>query len=181
MFEESQEREERAIRIDTVDGPIEGCLHVSPKLRTLDDLNLVATRFVTVYSHSSPSNEWNFGSGPLAINRSSVLFVRELAPPPPRPNNRFCNFTRSPVRIRVKSYEIEGFCHVPPGGAPMKRLEHGEHPFISLTTVLVTGPDGQSTAPFVAVNREHISAVQEVDLDEGEAPDAVRSGVTSEA
>ena len=63
----------------------------------------------------------------------------------------------------------------------MKRLEHGEHPFISLTTVLVTGPDGESTAPFVAGNRAHISARQEVDLSEGEEPDAVSSGVTSEA
>ncbi len=63
----------------------------------------------------------------------------------------------------------------------MKRLEHGEHPFISLTTVLVTGPEGQSTAPFLAVNRAHISAVQEVDLEEGEEPDAVSSGATTEA
>ena len=180
MFEENQQREKRAIRIDTVDGPIEGCLHVTPKLRTLDDLNLIARRFIMVYSHSSSSIPWSFGKGPLAINKSSVLFVRELAPPPPRPDSRFCNFTRSPIRVRVQDYEIEGFCHVPPGGAPMKRLEHGEHPFISLTTVLVTGPDGQSTAPFLAVNRTHISAVQEVDLEEGEEPDAVSSGATSE-
>ncbi len=63
----------------------------------------------------------------------------------------------------------------------MKRLEHGEHPFIALTTVLLTGPDGQSTAPFLAVNRTQISAVQEVDLEEGEEPAAVSSGATSEA
>ena len=94
---------------------------------------------------------------------------------------RFGSFTRSPIRLRVKDHEIEGFCHVPPDGAPMKRLEHGEHPFISLTTVLVTSPDGQSTAPFLAVNRTHILAVQEVDLQEGEEPDAVSSGATSEA
>ena len=181
MFDENQGREKRAVRIDTIDGPIEGCLHVSPQLRTLDDLNVVARRFVTVHSHSSPTIQWNFGTGALAINKSSVLFVRELVPPPLQANSRFCNFTRSPIRVQVKDYEIEGFCHVPPGGAPMKRLEHGEHPFISLTTVLLTGPDGQSTAPFLAVNRAHISAVQQVDLEEGADPDAVSSGATSEA
>ena len=63
----------------------------------------------------------------------------------------------------------------------MKRLEHGEHPFIALTTVLLTGPDGQATAPVLFVNRTHISAFQEVDLEEGEKPDAVSSGATSEA
>ena len=63
----------------------------------------------------------------------------------------------------------------------MKRLEHGEHPFLSLTTVLVTGPGGESTAAFLAVNRAHISVCQEVDLEEGGESGAVSSGVTSEA
>lgn len=83
--------------------------------------------------------------------------------------------------MRVKDYEIEGFIHVPAGGAPMKRLEHGKHPFISLTTVLVTGPEGQSTAQFLAVNRAHISAVQEIDVGQGAEPDAVCADAETEA
>ena len=47
-LEEIQGREARAVRIDTVDGPVEGRLHVTPKLRTLDDLNLVSRRFIMV-------------------------------------------------------------------------------------------------------------------------------------
>ena len=85
------------------------------------------------------------------------------------------------VALARGDYEIEGFCHVAPGGVAMKRLEQGEHPFISLTTVLVTGPEGQSTAPFLAVNRSHISAVQEINLAEGDEQDAVSSGARSEA
>ena len=181
IFDENQGREERAVRIDTVDGAIEGQLHVSPKLRTLDDLNMVSKRFLTLHSPESSTIQWKLGEGALAVSKSSVLFVRELAPPPVRTNKRFSNFDRSPIRVRVQGHEIEGFLHVPPGGAPMKRLEHGDHPFISLTTVLVTSPDGQSTAPFLAVNRAHISAVQEVDLEQGGEPGPIAFGARAGA
>ncbi len=181
MFEENQRRENRAVRIDTFRGPIEGFLQISHRQRTLDELNQATRRFITVHTHTSPSIQWSFGTGPLAINKASVLFVRELAPPPPLSNDKFCNFTRSPIRVRVNDFEIEGFCHVPIGGDPMKRMEQGQHQFISLTTVLVTGPDGQSTAQFLAVNRAHIDAVQENQSQTEPEPDAVSSGTTSEA
>ena len=177
IFEGTQEREERAIRIDTVEGPIEGLLYISPQLRTLDDLNL-SKRFVTVYSPQTTTIRWDFSDRALSIAKTSVLFVRELAAPSVRPNKRFSNFSRSRIRIRVRDHEVEGFCHVPPGGAPMKRLENGEHPFISLTTVLVTGPDEEVTVPFLAVNRAHITAVLELGLAE-EDDDAATVSVTA--
>ena len=45
----------------------------------------------------------------------------------------------------------------------MKRLDQGNHAFVSLTTVLITGPDDHATAPFLAVNRNFITAAQAVE------------------
>jgi len=166
MLDQTQEREEREVRIDTVDGAVEGVLHISPRLRTLDDLNLVAKRFITIHSPRSLTSHWELGDGALALNKGSILFVRELSAPPPRAGGRFGSFTRAPIRLHIGPFEIEGFLHVPPGGLPMKRLDQGTHPFVSLTTVLVTGPDDHETAAFLAVNRDHITAAQVVQPDE---------------
>ncbi len=44
----------------------------------------------------------------------------------------------------------------------MRRLDQSNHPFISLTWAAVKGPDTKLTAPFLAVNRAHILAAQEI-------------------
>ena len=51
----------------------------------------------------------------------------------------------------------------------MKRLDQDTHAFISLTTVLVTGPDTEVMTPFLAVNRDFVTAAQVVDPDENVA------------
>ena len=66
------------------------------------------------------------------------------------------------MRVRVGPYEIEGFLHVPPGGECLKWLNHYSHPFLSLTSVSVVGPAKQFATPFLAVNRRHILAAQEI-------------------
>lgn len=157
---------DRAVRIDTIEGPLEGYMRSGAMLRTLDDLNMVSKRFVTLHAPKSLTGAWQPGPAPLAINKDAILFVRELSAPPPIPGSQFGRFTRAPVRLRVRNFEIEGFVHVPPGGAAMKRLDQDNHPFISLTTVLVTGPDEPSTTPFLAVNRAHITTAQVIDPDE---------------
>jgi hypothetical protein len=166
MIEGAAAREERRVRIDTVDGAVEGSLRISPGLRTLDDLNLVAKRFVTIYSPKSLNENWQTGQGSLSVNKDSILFVRELSSPPPRAGGNFGSFTRAPIRLHVKQFEVEGFVHVPPGGSPMKRLDQSSHPFVSLTSVLVTSTDSESTAPFLAVNRNRVTAAQVVDHDQ---------------
>ena len=166
MNDEYSAREDRAVRIDTVDGAIEGWLRVGARLRTLDDLNMVARRFVTVYSPKSLSSAWQPDGTPLAINKDSILFVRELSPPPPRSGSRLGDFTRAPVHLRVKHFEIEGLVDVPPGGAAIKRLDQDSHPFVSLTSVLVSGPDERVTTPFLAVNRNHITSAQVIGPEE---------------
>jgi hypothetical protein len=166
MNDENAAREDRAIRVDTVDGAIEGWLRTGAKLRTLDDLNVVAKRFVTIYAPKSLTGSLQVGSGPLSINKDAILFVRELSPPPPRSGSRLGDFTRVPVQLRVKHFEIQGLVDVPPGGSPMKRLDQDTHPFVSLTSVLVAGPDGRATTPFLAVNRSHVTTAQVIEPEE---------------
>lgn len=159
----SQNQHERGVRIHTTAGRVEGNLRIAATLRTLDDLNLVAKRLVSLRSAHPEDPSWTFDPGALSINKASILFLMELGTPAVQPGTSFGRFTRSPVRLRVGSYDIEGFVHVPPGGVAMKRLDQDNHPFVSLTSVLVSGPDGEFTAPFLAVNRSHIIAAQEVE------------------
>lgn len=166
LLEDANHRIERAIRVTTAEGSVEGNLRISPKLRTLDDLNLVARRFVNLHDATSVTTNWKLGRGMLAVNKASILFVREVAPPPPRPSGQFGSYSRASVKLCLKGYEIEGFVHVPAGGVVMKRLDQGNHPFISLTDVLIVGEDEQRTAPFVAVNRNFITAAQEIEPEE---------------
>jgi len=166
MIEDAAEREERRVRIDTVDGAVEGSLRISPGLRTVDDLNLVAQRFVTIHSPKSLSEDWQPGEGSLSINKDSILFVRELSSPPPGAEGSFGSFTRAPIRLRIRHFEAAGYVHVSPGGSPMKRLDQSKHPFVSMTSVLVTSSDSESTAPFLAVNCNRVTAAQVVDHDQ---------------
>ena len=159
----TQERHERGVRIHTTAGRIEGNLKIAASLRTLDDLNLVAKRLVTLHSAHAEDANWPFDSGALSVNKDSILFMMELGSPAVQAGVQFGRFTRSPVRLRVGTYDVQGFVHVPPGGVAMKRLDQDNHPFVSLTSVLVSGPEGEFTAPFLAVNRSHIIAAQEVE------------------
>jgi hypothetical protein len=155
-------RQERKVRVQTLSGPIEGSLLINARLRTLDDLNVVSKRFVTLHSVGSASHDWSFDEATLAVNKSSILFLQELSAQSVQPGSQFDRFTRASIRVRVGDFDIQGFVHVPPGGAAMKRLDQNNHAFVSLTSALITGPDTQSTAPFLAVNRNHIIAAQEV-------------------
>lgn len=157
------QQHERGVRLHTTAGRIEGTMKMASGLRTLDDLNLVSKRLVTVHSAHAEDSSWPFDTGALAINKASILFVLELGTPAVQAGVSFGRFTRSPVRLRVGSYDIQGFVHVPPGGVAMKRLDQDNHPFVSLTSVLVSGPEGEFTAPFLAVSRSHIIAAQEVE------------------
>jgi hypothetical protein len=179
MNDEGPLRERRSVCVDTVDGAVQGDLHISPRLRTLDDLNLVSKRFVTLHTPESQAEGWQPSAGPLAVNKASILFVRELSAPPPKSGGNFGTFTRAAIRLRVKGFEIEGFVHVPPGGSPMKRLDHDNHPFVSLTTALITSPDAEVMTPFLAVNRNQITSAQVVDPHEQPAA-AIAGGTESE-
>ena len=71
-------------------------------------------------------------------------------------------FARAPVRLRVGHFDVEGLVHVPAGGNPMMRLNQQGHPFLALTSASVVGEETQTGVPFLAVNRSHILAAQEL-------------------
>jgi hypothetical protein len=155
-------KEARPIRVVTVDDVLEGELQVGAGLRTLDDLNLVTQRFVMLHSPKSIRKCREFESGPVAINKNSILFVCELDEPAPLVDGPIERFTCATVRLQLLQWEIEGFVHVPPGGAPLKRFDQERHPFVSLTSALVTEGDEGETAAFVAVNCIYVSTAQAI-------------------
>lgn len=164
---------DRRIRIETDDNTIEGVLRLTSALRTLDDLNIQGKDFVTLYAPVISGSGWNFGSDVLAVNRRSILFVQELSNPPQRIPNLASANSRASIRVRVGPYEIEGFLHVPPGGECVKWLNHYSRPFLSLTSVSVVGPTAQFATNFLAVNRRHILAAQEIYAEDEAADEAL--------
>ena len=66
------------------------------------------------------------------------------------------------IRLRVGDYIVDGFLHVPPGGNPMMRLHQDSRAFIALTAASATRGDAEFSAPFLAVNRKHILAAQQL-------------------
>jgi len=162
---------ERRIRVETLQGSIEGSLRLGPMQRTLDDLNVAAKGFVNLHQPDCRAAEWSFADRELAINKSMILFVHEVGPPPQMSAGRpaGARFARATLRLRVGPYEIQGFVHVPAGGVAMARLNQGNQPFISLTSASVMGPRSQFATSFLAVNRQHIQAAQEILDEEGDA------------
>jgi hypothetical protein len=175
----SQEGQHRGVRIHTTEGRVEGNLRLAPTLRTLDDLNMMSKHVITLLDACPENREWGFEKGALSISKASILFLQELGSPSVQSGASFGRFTRSALRLRVGPYDIQGFVHVPPGGMAIKRLEQGTHLFLSMTSVLVSGPDGEFTAAFLAVNRNHVIAAQEVQQPTGEevAPFAVAAAL----
>ena len=160
MSDPLNEKESRPVRVVTVDDMLEGELKVGHGLRTLDDLNLVSRRFIMLHSPKSVGKRRKFEPGAVAINKNSILFVCELAAPEPKSADKIERFTCASVRLQMLQYEIEGFVHVPPGGAPLRRFDQERHPFVSLTSALVTEGLEADTAEFVAVNCIYVSTAQ---------------------
>jgi hypothetical protein len=159
---------DRNVVITTVFGTIEGSLASSGMLRLLDDLNVVAKRFLTVNDPVFLSGPWSRGDGPITLNKESIVFVKERAgSPQPQGNLRVASrFTRAPVELLMKDYAIHGFVHVVPNGDPMSRLNQGDHAFVALTSVSVVGPGEQFATSFLAVNRLHVLAARSIEQPE---------------
>ena len=160
-----ERQNERRIRVVTQYGTIEGVIRVPPLLRTLDELNMQARLFTVIKDPSTGNIDWGFGLGDLAVNKRSIQFVHELSNPPQSDRKFGGQYSRGTMRLRVGSFVIEGFLHVPPGGECLKRLNQGQHDFVALTSVSVTGPDSQFATPFLAVNRLHVLAAQALSHD----------------
>jgi len=151
------------VRVYTSGGTIEGSLLVPPRLRTLDYVSTVSQKYLTIHEPKLIEGNWEFAAGPLALSKSSVLFLMESSPPQSRPASMGDRFGQACFRMRVAAYDLTGFIHFPLGGTPMKRLDQDHHGFLALTTVLVTSPDSELTVPFLAVNRAHIIGAQHIE------------------
>ena len=169
---------ERTVRIETLHGSIEGHVLISQLMRTLDELNMVSKAFLIVHSSVLDGTGWSFPDGELSVNKSNILFLAELSSPAGGQSEKFVDFTRAPVRIRVGPFDVEGFVHVPPRGDPLLRFNQDTHPFIAVTSASVVGPNRQFEAPFLAIKRSHILAVQPMDHDE--APELAGVSESSE-
>jgi hypothetical protein len=157
MEEQPEPRPGRRVRIHTVRGTVEGELRLSPHLRTLDDLNRNSRNFVML--HEPDGDGWSLDSGPVALNKSLILFVAEL--------ESFTGgtggigaYARAPMGFHVEEFDVRGFVHVPSNGDPFMRLSHDGAPFLAVTSASVVGDSLQFVTPFIALNRAYILAAQ---------------------
>jgi hypothetical protein len=147
---------ERPVQIQTNRERLSGSLQSTPHQRTLDDLNVGSRQFIVLWESAREAGM----PSPVAIAKSSILFVWEAGEPPAVPHESVGRFTRSSVQIRVGEFDIAGFIHVPPGGDVLQRVLGATHPFLSVTSASVVGPDGEFAAGFLAINMKHIETLR---------------------
>jgi len=164
MDEQSHAGGLRRVRVETIHGAVEGGMRSAPTLRTIDELNSAARPFLPLEDAVLECTTWTFDPGSVAVSKAAILYVTELGCPPAlaagRPSG--ARLTRAALRLRVGSFDIEGFVHVPPGGGGLTRLLQAGHAFVALTSVSVVGPATHFATGFLALHRGHIIAAQEV-------------------
>lgn len=154
----------RRVRVQLEHGAIEGGISIGEQVRTLDDLNMASARFVTLVEPQGDDAVMPLNETPVVLSKSRILFLVETGEPPARLGRSAIaqRMNRSPIRMRVGEYLIEGFVHVPFGGKPMLRLKQEGHPFLAVTEAKVVGSYATLEAGFLAVNREHVVAGQDL-------------------
>jgi len=162
----------RKVRVQTASECIAGLLAIGEQVRTLDDINLGATRFLLLHEPRAEKGAWQLEPGPVAINTAEIVYISESDPPGAFAVNRLAasRKSRSRVRLRTAEYTIDGFVHIPANGKALVRLRQEHRLFIALTEAKVLGPDVAFEAPFLAVNRDHVLAAQELPQPAAEAP-----------
>jgi hypothetical protein len=172
MENELAGRERRQVHVQTIHGAIEGYVETGARIRTLDDLNMFSRKFLRIEDAVVSSDVWSFDQGTVGVNTAAILFVIERTQFKRKSGKRVeaARFNRAAVRLCVGEYEIQGFLHVPGRGDVLTRLNRDKYPFIALTSTSVVGPDSEFAAPFLAVNRTHIMAAQEILEDDVESP-----------
>ncbi|ANM31835.1 hypothetical protein ABI59_23150 [Acidobacteria bacterium Mor1] len=158
--------ERRAVQVQTPAGSVSGNLAVAPSLRTLDDLNFISKAFVLLHEAESSATGWNLPEGPMAINKSTILFVVEDRPIERGPARTLVQQATDRVTLRVGDYLLEGSVTFPAGGTALTSLDAAAHPFVALTDTRIQGPGGEQRASFVAVNRRHVTAATAASMGE---------------
>lgn len=157
--------DERRLRLVTPHGHIDGALRANPAVSTLHHLNVLSASsdFVVVHAPIEADERLQLDDGDLAVAVSSIVLVQELTERRPTPGDPVAaaQFLRSPIRLRVGDYALEGFIHHPPGVDPIARVNSDRHPFFAMSSVSVIGPHLQTSAGFLAVKRSEVLLVQE--------------------
>ena len=157
----------RRLRLVTRHGQVEGQLRTNPHVSTLHYLNVTAMSQSLVVLHPpiEPSSGWNIAEGALALSIDSVLFAQEMSEYKPIPGDpaAAAKYGRCAIRLNVGDYAVEGFLHLPPGTDPFTRLNQDRHAFFALSAVSVMGPDAQFAAPFLAIKRSEVIAIQSLE------------------
>ena len=155
------------VRVFTPSLVVDGLIRLGLGARTQDELNQAARSFLTLSSPLLVSGDLTLGQGPLSLHKPSILFaleLQELGIPPGNMDTEplIRRFARASVRLRVGEYTLEGYVHVLPGGDALARFNEANHLFVALTSVKVVGPGVDFSTPFLAVNRSHVVAGQEI-------------------
>ncbi len=157
----------RPLRIFTDAFILDGLLNGSLGARTLDELNNSARAMLALSSPRVVTGDWMVGEGPLVVSKAAILMVAEipdlgasLTNVPSEPELQ--KFGRAAVRMRLRSYSLEAYVVTSQGGDPLVRLSQGSHSFMALNNVKIAGPGVDLEVPFLAVNRMHVLAGQEL-------------------
>jgi len=160
-----QGSEYRRLRLVTRQGHVDGNALVNPRIATLRYLNVTAAtqNFIVMTPPIEPSEGWHIADGALAMSIDSLLFVQELTQCKyPSDRAAAALYERCAIRLSVGEYAVEGYLHMPPGSNPISRLNQNNHPFFALSAVSVIGPNTQFAAPFLAIKRTEVIALQAV-------------------
>ena len=176
-----QGSDSRRLRLVTRHGHVDGSVLANPRVATLRYLNITSAtqHFIVISPPIEPSAGWNIVDGALAIAIDSLLFVQELtALAFPSDRAAAALYERCAIRLSVGEFAVEGYLHMPPGSNPISRLNQNSHPFFALSAVSVIGPDTQFAAPFLAIKRSEVIALQAVGTSHA-LDDAVESEVVT--
>jgi len=157
----------RPIRVFTEGATLDGLLNAHLDWRTQDELNIAGRPMLTISSPLVVEGTMRLSQGPLQINKSAILFATEIpdlgAELGSGTSEPFtAKFDHSVIRLELGGYDIEGYVYTTRNGDAMTRLNLASHPFIALTMTTITGRGIELRLPFVAVNRFHVVAAQEL-------------------
>lgn len=169
MQRELDGSDNRRLRLVTRYGQVEGQLRTNANVSTLHYLNVAAMsrNFIVIQPPIEPSKGWNVAAGALALSIDTVLFAQEISQYTPVAGDPIAasEYERRGVRLNVGEYAVEGFMHLPPGANPIARLNQDRQAFFALSAVSVMGLDVQFAAPFLAIKRSEVIAVQAIGTD----------------
>jgi len=165
MVQHFENRILRPVRVVTERVTLDGLLNLHLDWRTLDEMN-GGRPLLTLSSPLVVSGEMQMGDGPAVVNKSSILFVTEIADLGAAlvssvGSGETTRRDYTVIRLSIGPYDIQGQVFTE-GGDTISRLCQPMLPFVALTPATVAGPGWDVCLPFVAINQDHITVAQEL-------------------